>query len=53
MAKKAKRKQRKRIEREDVLDRIEQETLVRPVRHGARVKRPDKRLEQLLLFEYE
>ena len=31
---------RKRIESDDVLARVEQHTLVRPIRHGARVVLP-------------
>lgn len=41
---------RKRVKREDVLARIEEQTLVRPVRHGARVVLP-RDAEQGLLFE--
>lgn len=41
---------RRRVEREDVLERIAQQTLVRPVRHGARVVLP-RDAEQGSLFE--
>lgn len=41
---------RKRIERGDVLERIERETLVRPVRHAARVVLP-RDVGQGVLFE--
>lgn len=41
---------RKRIERAEVLERIERETLVRPVRHGARVVLP-RDASQGVLFE--
>ncbi len=41
---------RKRIERAEVLERIERETLMRPVRHGARVVLP-RDASQGVLFE--
>lgn len=43
---------RNRITRKDVLRRIESHTLVRPIRHGARVKMPRTNIGQGLLFEY-
>ena len=42
---------RKRIESDDVLARVEQHTLVRPIRHGARVVLPDIDDGQATLFE--
>jgi hypothetical protein len=39
-----------RIERDDVLDRISRQTLVHPIRHGARVELPSNDFEQPSLF---
>ena len=41
----------KRVEREDVLARMEQHRLVHPIQHGARVRLPRTDLDQRLLFE--
>jgi len=41
----------KRIESDDVLNRVADHTLVRPVRHGARVVLPSRSEEQLMLFD--
>lgn len=41
----------RRIESDDVLRSVEQHTLVRPVRHGARVVLPSASEEQLMLFD--
>jgi hypothetical protein len=42
---------RRRIEREDVLERMAQHSLVHPIRHGARIMLPQTDLEQPELFE--
>jgi len=41
----------KRVLREDVRTRIAQQTLVNPIRHGARVELPRMDSDQRLLFE--
>jgi hypothetical protein len=43
----------RRVERDDALQRIQQHSLVHPIRHGARVKLPRTDLDQRLLFELE
>lgn|SRR6266478_1290805 len=42
---------RRRIEREDVLERMAKHSLVHPIRHGARIVLPQTDLEQPELFE--
>ena len=41
----------KRIERDDVLERMAMQTLVHPIRHGARVQLPRMDVDQGLLWE--
>jgi hypothetical protein len=41
----------KRIDRDDVLEKVERETLVHPIKHGARLRLPSVNTDQLLLFE--
>lgn len=41
----------KRINRQDIVDKIAQHTLVRPIRHGARVVLPRMDISQNLLFD--
>ena len=40
----------KRVVRDDVLQRMQEHTLVHPIRHGARVRLPTADTEQLVLF---
>ena len=40
-----------RLEREDVLERVARQTLVHPIRHGARVEVPAVDVDQGRLFE--
>ena len=42
---------RRRIEREDVLERMAKHSLVHPIRHGARIVLPQTDLQQPGLFE--
>jgi hypothetical protein len=41
----------KRIDRDDVLEKVERETLVHPIKHGARLRLPADNKDQLALFE--